>query len=69
MMGKQPKPPNPGSDEAVRRNCTCPILDNRRGLGYYAAPDGCHIINENCPLHGAEAREARKAARKAARKP
>lgn len=25
--------PNPGSDEAIDRGCTCPILDNAHGAG------------------------------------
>lgn len=41
--------PNPGSDEAVKQGCTCPVLDNRRGLGVYG--DNFYI-NADCPLHG-----------------
>lgn len=25
--------PNPGSDEAVERGCTCPVIDNHYGSG------------------------------------
>lgn len=41
-------PPNPGSDDAVRDGCTCPILDNNRGRG---RKDGTFWITEHCPLH------------------
>lgn len=48
--------PNPGSDEAVRRGCLCPVLDNARGLGIYR--DGKEFwIDHGCPLHGGVAGE------------
>lgn len=25
--------PNPGSPEAIKAGCTCPVMDNRRGQG------------------------------------
>lgn len=40
--------PNPGSDEAVTRGCTCPVLDNARGRGITT---GIFWITEGCPLH------------------
>ena len=27
------KVPNPGSDAAIARGCTCPVLDNHHGMG------------------------------------
>ena len=42
--------PNPGSDEAVARGCTCPVLDNARGRGA-AYNEGTFWINDACPLH------------------
>lgn len=39
--------PMPGSNEALDKGCTCPVLDNGRGRidwrGFW--------INETCPLH------------------
>lgn len=46
------KKPNPGSDKALEMGCTCPILDNRHGLGAYNYPDGMFYINTTCPIHG-----------------
>lgn len=42
--------PNPGSDEAVRRGCTCPQIDNEHGRGYRGGPG--FAISEKCRLHG-----------------
>ena len=52
--------PNPGSDEAVSRGCTCPVGDNARGRGL---PGGTFWINEGCPLHAPQS-AAREALRK-----
>lgn len=41
--------PNPGSDEAVMRGCTCPILDNARGRGWLGT--GEFWIAAGCPIH------------------
>jgi hypothetical protein len=45
--------PNPGSDEAIERGCTCPVLDNGHGRGYMGngAKYG-FVITAGCPLHG-----------------
>lgn len=48
------KVPNPGSDEAVRLWCACPIWDNHRGMGFRGEP-GVFAINGDCPLHGLKA--------------
>jgi hypothetical protein len=41
--------PNPGSDEAIKLGCTCPILDNFHGAGL---DDGKYFwYDENCPVH------------------
>lgn len=44
------KAPNPGSDEARKQGCKCPVLDNEYGRGYYGNPD-LFVINEDCELH------------------
>lgn len=44
--------PNPGSDEAIKRGCTCPQMDNGHGRG--RGGDGETFgwwITEGCPLH------------------
>lgn len=41
--------PNPGSDEAVRQGCSCPVLDNARGLGWLGS--GQFWISLGCPVH------------------
>lgn len=50
--------PKPGSKEAIKMGCICPIVDNHYGLGY-SGPYGIStpenpifIVNENCPIHG-----------------
>lgn len=50
-MSKPEDVPNPGSDEARAKGCTCPVLDNAHGRGYYCTP-GVFVYTENCPLHG-----------------
>lgn len=49
---QQQKNPNPGSDEAVKKGCTCPVMDNAYGKGTYRV-DGRPVfwINGDCPLH------------------
>ena len=42
--------PSPGSDEAVDKGCTCPVMDNRKGKGAYGDPP-MFWINAECPLH------------------
>lgn len=39
--------PNPGSDAAIDKGCTCPVLDNNHGRG-----EGPWWITEGCPIHG-----------------
>lgn len=47
----------PGSPEAVKNGCTCPIMDNNRGYGRAdtrATSDGevaVFFVNGDCPLH------------------
>lgn len=47
------KTPKPGSDEAVKQGCTCPVGDNSRGKGWMGI-EGVFWQNENCKLHGKE---------------
>lgn len=52
MTDNREPPPNPGSEAAQERGCSCPVLDNHRGKGM-PYPDGPRFwINGDCPLHG-----------------
>jgi hypothetical protein len=42
--------PNPGSNEAFLRGCTCPVIDNNHGEGYKGLP-GCFVYVSGCPVH------------------
>lgn len=51
------KTPNPGSKEAIEAGCTCPVMDNRDGLGIpMVDKDGTPVfafwMTSDCPLHG-----------------
>lgn len=44
--------PNPGSDEARKQGCTCPVLDNNFGKGQYGnGEEYGWVIVGGCPLH------------------
>ena len=46
--------PNPGSEEARKQGCLCPIVDNEFGKGYLGDGERFGFVsNEHCPLHGA----------------
>jgi len=53
MRREEIERPNPGSDEAVRSGCRCPVYDNARGNGFPYGGKICHWISADCPLHGA----------------
>lgn len=42
--------PNPGSNEAIAKGCTCPVIDNGHGRGYYGQP-GVYVYTVGCPVH------------------
>jgi hypothetical protein len=42
--------PNPGSDEAIKLGCKCPVLDNAHGRGYMGVA-GTFVYVEGCPVH------------------
>lgn len=42
--------PNPGSDEAIAKGCTCPVLDNAHGRGY-GGRKGVYVYTVGCPVH------------------
>ncbi len=43
--------PNPGSDEAIERNCTCPVMDNHYGKGIYFEGKYIFWYDSGCELH------------------
>ena len=50
---------NPGSEEAIKEGCRCPVIDNGYGKGIgggvYRHPESDRpffVINSDCPLHG-----------------
>lgn len=47
------KPPNPGTKEALKLGCECPVLDNARGKGYtgIGGGPGIFIYTVGCPVH------------------
>ena len=46
--------PTPGSDEAIKMGCTCPVMDNNHGTGFFWGNDLCFIYNADCPVHNEE---------------
>lgn len=50
------KPPHPGSQDAISRGCTCPVIDNGHGKGYMGQP-GIYVMHGDCPLHGEKEKE------------
>jgi hypothetical protein len=42
------QPPNPGSAQAIKQGCTCPVMDNHYGEGFN---NGQFWITKGCPLH------------------
>jgi hypothetical protein len=49
--------PNPGSAEAVKAGCLCPVMDNHFGRGYRGGSfkdehgEPLFIFSGDCPLH------------------
>ncbi|RWE46806.1 MAG: hypothetical protein EOS79_11490 [Mesorhizobium sp.] len=42
--------PNPGSDEAAMRGCTCARIDNHHGKGWRGIP-GVFVYTSGCIVH------------------
>lgn len=56
MDSEKEIPPPPGSSEAGKSGCTCPVLDNAHGRGYMGGVKDDHgktvyVINLDCPVH------------------
>lgn len=48
--------PNPGSPEAEKLGCTCPIIDNGHGRGYMGgvkdkSGETMFVYTSGCPVH------------------
>lgn len=43
--------PSPGTEEAQRLGCICPVIDNHYGKGIPYPEGPMFIINGGCPLH------------------
>ena len=46
--------PNPGSDEAIKLGCTCPVLDNEYGKGFPIDGQTCFWYTSDCPVHSSK---------------
>ena len=46
--------PTPGSDEAIKVGCTCPVMDNCHGKGFIWDNELCFVYNVDCPVHNEE---------------
>lgn len=42
--------PNPGTAEAIKAGCLCPVIDNHYGKGYRGEA-GVYIYSEACHIH------------------
>lgn len=56
MSDKTPTIPPPGSDAALERGCTCPVLANGHGAGSRCNGGRMWWIMQDCPLHSPFAR-------------
>lgn len=54
-MEKVDKTPNPGSDEAIKLGCICPVIDNGHGNEELGRIRG-FVMNLDCPMHGSRKR-------------
>lgn len=53
--------PNPGSDAAVKKGCTCAVWDNCRGKGRGGnGKKWGWWVTADCPLHGSKTQEEKK---------
>lgn len=53
MTEEKARIPNPGSPEAVKMGCRCPVLDNGHGWGSMYG-EGTFWIVQNCPVHSVQ---------------
>lgn len=53
MVNEIPWPP-PGSNEAVKEGCVCPVKDNKHGVGQPSelGTGANYWIDKACPIHG-----------------
>ena len=46
-----PVVPNPGSDEAIKLGCICPVMDNHHGYGIPSDAGPLFWYTSGCPVH------------------
>jgi len=51
--------PAPGSPEAEKMGCLCPVIDNCHGRGAYLNSKGEPVFwyNSDCPIHAKDEKE------------
>ena len=42
---------NPGSQEARKQGCNCPVMDNHYGMGRLVGAERVFVTNQGCPVH------------------
>jgi len=52
MTDRPDNPPNPGSEEARKQGCACPVIDNHYGAGVPHKGQRVFWTVEDCKLHG-----------------
>ena len=45
--------PDPGTEEAIKMGCICPVMDNEYGRGWMGQ-EGVFIFNMGCPVHAGD---------------
>lgn len=50
-MAHHENTPNPGSEEAIKQGCTCPVLDNLYGRGIPHKGGVMFWYNPYCTVH------------------
>lgn len=56
--------PNPGSGEAIKLGCKCPVIDNHNGLGYGGGlrfgddSRPTFVVSQRCKIHWKEPTDA-----------
>lgn len=51
------KKPTPGSVDAIKAGCTCPIYDNKKGEGAFVntvTKEPMFWVSDKCPMHAAK---------------
>lgn len=49
--------PPPGTSEAISQGCTCPVEDNKHGVGVPLGHSVAYWCNTDCIIHGKVAKQ------------